>query len=342
MKRRVSLYFTAPGRVEIRDQALPPLAPEEVLVETMCSAISPGSELLVYRGLFPDDLPVDETIPALKCPFRYPARYGYSTVGRVISRGSDVAPAWENRLVFSFHHHENCFPADPAELHPLPPDISPEEALFLPTLETAVNFMMDGRPMIGEQAVVFGQGIVGLLTTALLGYHPLARLITLDREELRRRFSLEAGADTSLDPQEPGTMTALATHLRSPEGREGADVVYELSGAPEALEQALAVTGFSGRIIIGSWYGKKTAHLNLGGRFHRNRIRLISSQVSTIDPESTGRWTKSRRRDTAWSILKRVDPVRFVTHRYPFERAAEAYACLDQNPGACVQAILTY
>jgi threonine dehydrogenase-like Zn-dependent dehydrogenase len=342
MKKRTSLYFVSPGRVEIRDQALPPLAPGQVLVETLFSAISPGSELLVYRGLFPEDLPVDATIPALKCPFRFPAQYGYSIVGRVISRGSAVSAAWENRLVFSFHPHESCFPADPAELHPLPPDISPEEALFLPTLETAVNFMMDGRPMIGEQVVVFGQGIVGLLTTALLAYHPLARLITLDREVLRRRFSLTLGADTSLDPEEPGVMTALMAHLGSPAGQEGADLVYELSGSPEALAQALAVTGFSGRIIIGSWYGKKTAQLNLGGRFHRSRIRLISSQVSTIDPESTGRWTKSRRRDTAWSLLKRVDPVRFVTHRYPFDRAAEAYAYLDQNPGACVQVILTY
>jgi len=105
---------------------------------------------------------------------------------------------------------------------------------------------------------------------------------------------------------------------------------------------ALAVTGFSGRIVIGSWYGKKAAHLNLGGRFHRSRIRLIASQVSSINPELTGRWTKSRRLDQVWSLLKKVDPVRYITHRYPFERAVEAYACLDQNPGACVQVVLTY
>ena len=292
-----------------------------MLVETLFSAISPGSELLVYRGLFPDDLPLDETIPGLRGRSGFPTKYGYSVVGRVTALGEDAPPEWEGRLVFCFHPHESHFLADPAELHPLPPDVSPEEALFLPNLETAVNFMMDGRPMVGERVVVFGQGIVGLLTTALLAEHPLARLITFDRHPLRRSFSLTAGADASLDPAEPGVITALAGELKSSADREGADLVYELSGSPEALEQSLAVAGFGGRIVIGSWYGQKAAHLSLGGRFHRSRIRMISSQVSTIGPELTGRWTKSRRLETAWSLLGKVDPVRFVTHRFPFDRA---------------------
>lgn len=340
--KQASLYFTAPGRVEIRESPLPSPAAGEVLVETLFSAISAGSELLVYRGLCPEGLPLDETIPAFAAPFGFPARYGYSVVGRVVSRGSAVPSEWDNRLVFSFHPHESRFLARPAELHRLPPEISPEEALFLPTLETAVNFMMDGRPMIGERVIVFGQGIVGLLTTALLAIHPVDRLITLDREALRRRFSLMAGADTSLDPLAPGIVAALLAELGPGEKRAGADLVYELSGAPEALDHSLAVTGFNGRIIIGSWYGQKTASLNLGGRFHRSRIRLISSQVSTIHPELTGRWTTSRRLETAWSLLKKADPVRYITHRFPFARAAEAYACLDRNPGAAVQVVLTY
>jgi len=340
--KQASLYFTAPRCVEIREKNLSFPSGREVLVKTLFSAISPGSELLVYRGLCPDDLPLDETIPSLKGRAGFPTKYGYSVVGRVISCGENAPPEWEGRLVFCFHPHESHFLADPQELHPLPPDVSPEEALFLPNLETAVNFMMDGRPMLGERVVVFGQGIVGLLTTALLAEHPLARLITLDRQPLRRSFSLMAGADTSLDSAEPGAITALAGQLKSSVDREGADLVYELSGSPEALEQSLAVTGFSGRIIIGSWYGQKAAHLSLGGRFHRSRIRLISSQVSSISPELSGRWTKSRRLEVAWSLLRKVDPIRFVTHRYPFDRAAEAYAALDRDPGDCVQVILTY
>jgi 2-desacetyl-2-hydroxyethyl bacteriochlorophyllide A dehydrogenase len=340
MKQR-SLYFTAPGCVEIREGDLPYPTGCKLLVKTLFSAVSPGSELLLYRGLLPDDLALDETIPGLRGRAGFPTRYGYSTVGRVIALGENAPPEWEGRLVFSFHPHESHFLADPQELHALPPGVPPEQALFLPNLETAVNFMMDGRPMVGERVVVFGQGIVGLLTTALLACHPLARLITLDRHPLRRRFSLTAGADSSLDPAEPNVLAMLAGELNSSD-REGADLVYELSGSPEALEQSLAATGFDGRIIIGSWYGKKRADLSLGGRFHRSRIRLISSQVSSLGPELTGRWTKSRRLETAWSLIGRVDPVRYVTHRFPFDRAHEAYVALDQDPEHCVQVILTY
>jgi 2-desacetyl-2-hydroxyethyl bacteriochlorophyllide A dehydrogenase len=340
--KQASLYFTAPRCVDIREKNLPAPSGREVLVKTLFSAISPGSELLVYRGLCPDDLPLDEMIPSLKGRPGFPTKYGYSVVGRVISCAKNVSPEWEGRLVFCFHPHESHFLVDPQELHPLPNDVLPEEALFLPNLETAVNFMMDGRPMIGEQVIIFGQGIVGLFTTTLLAEYPLTRLITLDLEPLRRRFSLMAGADTSLNPAETGAIAMLAEQLKSSEDREGADLIYELSGSPEALEQALVVAGFSSRIVIGSWYGKKAAHLNLGGRFHRSRIRLISSQVSSIGPELTGRWTKSRRLELVWSLLRKVDPVRFVTHRYPFYQAHEAYTCLDQDPGHCVQIILTY
>jgi len=340
--KQASLYFTAPRRVEIREQDLPALSGREVLVRTLFSAISAGSELLVYRGLCPDDIALDATIPGLQGQFGFPTRYGYSVVGKVLSCGDDTPPEWKGRLVFCFHSHESHFLADPLELHALPADVQPEEALFLPNLETAINLVMDGRPMLGERVVLFGQGIVGLLTTALLAEYPLARLITLDRFPLRRTFSLAAGADTSLDPAEPGVLAALAGQKQSSAAWDGADLVYEVSGSTGALEQALAVAGFSGRIVIGSWYGQEKAHLNLGGWFHRSRIRLISSQVSSISPELTGRWTKSRRLDVAWSLLRKVDPLRFVTHRFPFDRAGEAYASLDQDPGRCVQVILAW
>ncbi len=339
--KRAALYFTAPGRVEIREEETPAPAGGQVLVETLFSAISPGTELLLYRGLFPDDLPLDEAIPGLRGPSDFPVKYGYSMVGRVAALGPGAPPEWEGRRVFSLHPHESCFWADPAELYALPPDVSPEPALFLPNLETAVNFMMDGRPGVGERVAVFGQGIVGLLTTALLACHPLSRLVTFDRHPLRRQLSFMAGADASLDPAEPGVLAALAGEFGSA-GPDGADLVYELSGTPAALEQALSVAGFGSRIVIGSWYGKQTAHLSLGGRFHRSRIRMISSQVSTIGPEWTGRWTQSRRWETARSLLGRIDPVRFVTHRFPFGRAPEAYAALDSDPEHCVQVILTY
>jgi 2-desacetyl-2-hydroxyethyl bacteriochlorophyllide A dehydrogenase len=340
--KRHSLWFTTPFEVEIREDETPAPAAEQVLVQALLSAISPGTEMLVYRGLFPRDLAVDETISALAGPFAYPLKYGYALVGRVITLGPGVDPAWEGRLVFAFQPHESHFVAAVENLLPVPPDLDPETALFLPNTETAVNFLLDGQPLIGEQVAVFGQGIVGLLTTSLLARLPLASLVTLDQFELRRTASLQTGAHASLDPAAPEALAQLRARLQGDREYAGADLIYELSGSPAALDQAVACAGFSGRIVVGSWYGQKRVDLNLGGRFHRARIRLISSQVSTLTPELRARWTKARRLAVAWQNLRELRPARFITHRFPFAEAPQAYALVDQRPGECIQVILSY
>jgi 2-desacetyl-2-hydroxyethyl bacteriochlorophyllide A dehydrogenase len=336
MNRR-SLYFIAPGRLETREEPCPGPSHDQVLVETHYSAISSGTEGLVYRGQFPDELTLDATIGDLASDFSYPLKYGYAAVGRVLAIGPEVDPAWEGRWVFAFHPHESHFIARPADLIPVPPGISPEQAVFVPNMETAINFLMDGAPLIGEQAVVFGQGIVGLLTTALLARFPLGKLISLDRYTNRRQASLNLGAHASLPPEELSDPVQINHWLPGL-----ADLAYELSGVPAALDQAIALTGFAGRVVIGSWYGKKRAHLNLGGHFHRNRIRLISSQVSTLDPALSGRWTKGRRFDLAWEMIRQVQLQQLITQRLPLEQAGQAYQLLDQTPEAAIQVIFSY
>jgi 2-desacetyl-2-hydroxyethyl bacteriochlorophyllide A dehydrogenase len=323
-----SLYFTAPHRLEVRDETVRPPLAGEVWVETMASAISPGTEMLVYRGQAPTELAVDETISALPGSFSFPLKYGYAAVGRVTQLGPDVDSSWHGRLAFAFNPHESRFVAAVAGLLPLPADVDVDTALFLPNMETAVNFLHDGAPLIGERVAVFGQGIVGLLTTSLLARMPLAGLTTFDRYPLRREASRSLGARASLDPSEPTDLQA--------------DLAYELSGSPATLDQAIAAAGFDGRVVIGSWYGQKRADVNLGGRFHRSRIRLISSQVSTLAPELSGRWTKARRLEVAWQLLREVKPARLITHRFPLAEAAKAYELIDQHPEACIQVVLTY
>jgi 2-desacetyl-2-hydroxyethyl bacteriochlorophyllide A dehydrogenase len=340
--KRQALYFTAPYRVSVREESLSPPAAGQVLVQTLVSALSPGTELLIYRGQAPTDIAVDETIPALAGAFGFPLKYGYAAVGRVTAVGADVAPEWQGRLVFSFHPHESHFLASPAELIPVPATLSLEEATFLPNMETAVNFLMDGQPLIGERVVVFGQGVVGLLTTALLAQVPLARLFTVDRYPIRREHSVTMGAHTSLSPDRPDIQDQLQLLLLDEDSAPGADLTYELSGNPAALDQAIAATGVNGRVVIGSWYGQKRVQLDLGGRFHRSRIRLMSSQVSTLAPRWTGRWTKARRLQVAWRMLGQVKTSRLITHRVPFAQAAQAYTLLDQHPDRAMQVILTY
>jgi len=341
--KRLALYFTAPYQVTVREEPLSPPAPRQLLVKTIISAISSGTERLIYRGQMPTDLPVDETISALgNTQFSFPLKYGYATVGQVVAIGSEVEKAWLNRLVFAFNPHESHFLAYHNDLIPINISISPENAVFLPNMETAVSFLMDGKPIIGEQVAVFGQGVVGLLTTTLLAQLPLASLITLDHYPIRREWSLKLGAYASLDPAAPEALARLQTLLQANSPYAGADLTYELSGNPQALDQAIQVTGFSGRILIGSWYGQKRADLNLGGHFHRSQMRLISSQVSHLAPSLRGRWNKKRRLQTALSMLEKHQPAKLITHRFPISQAAEAYRLLDQNAGEVIQIVFSY
>jgi 2-desacetyl-2-hydroxyethyl bacteriochlorophyllide A dehydrogenase len=342
MKHRHSLYFLAPYEVAIRQELVPSPGRGEVLVRSAVSAISAGTELLFYRDQVPRDLVVDATIDGLDKQVSYPLKYGYAVVGRVISLGPDVDNNWLGRMVFVFHSHESHFATKVSNLHPVPQGLAAETAVFLPLMETAVSFLMDGQPMIGEQVALFGQGIVGLLTTSLLADYPLASLITLDPFPLRREWSLKLGAQATLDPGEVNVLERLKTLLQGKGSYEGADLAFELSGNPQALDQAIAITGYDGRLLIGSWYGQKPVALALGGRFHRSHMRLISSQVSYIAPRWRGRFDHVRRLKSALSLLAKQKPDRLITHRFPIDQASQAYQLLDQHPESVVQVVFTY
>ena len=337
MNTRKAVYFLAPCQVAVQEEKLPTLETGQARVKTHLSAISSGTESLIYRGQFPENLEVDPNIPALAGKFRYPLKYGYCAVGQIVDVGAGVDTAHRGQWVFSFQPHESFFTAAIDELLPIPQDVPPEDAVFLPNMETAVNLVMDGKPLIGEQALVCGQGIIGLLTTALLARFPLAGLVTLDRYPLRREASLQLGASASLSPDRENTLAQIQALQPN-----GADLAFELSGSPDALDQTITLTGFDGRVILGSWYGQKRANLDLGGRFHRSRIRLLSSQVSTLSSELSGRWTKARRFQVAWQMLRIISPSRFITHRFALQDAAQAYQHIDQHPEDSIQIILTY
>jgi 2-desacetyl-2-hydroxyethyl bacteriochlorophyllide A dehydrogenase len=339
--KNLSVHFVEPYRVEPREEPVPITAPDQVLVKAICSAISPGTEMLVYRGQWPANLAIDESIPALGGKFSYPLKYGYACVGEIVETGASVSREWLGKSVFSFNPHESYFTAKPEHLIPLPESLSPEEAAFIPNMETAVSFLMDGKPLIGERVVVIGQGVVGLLTAGLLAKLPLGLLLSLDNFPLRREKSRGMGA-RSLDAADGHTFAEIQDLLGLSGLQGGADLVYELSGNPKALDTAIAFTGLGGRIVVGSWYGEKKAALDLGGRFHRARIKLISSQVSTMAPEFSGLWTKTRRLTTAIAALSTVRPAELITHRFSVDRAAEAYEILDKHPERAVQVILEY
>lgn len=340
MKFRNTVIFTAPRQVELRQESLPAFASlgaDDVLVETICSAISAGTEMLVYRGQFPHEV---DSVDSISAGLHYPTSYGYACVGRVTQLGSGVDPKWADRLIFSFQPHTTHFITSPAALIPIPENTSPETACFLPNMETAVNLVQDAAPILGERVLVLGQGVVGLLTASLLSEFPLDCLITADHFELRRKALYLRPSTINLQ-QLNSSKKDFCRQAQKILG-EGADLTLELSGSPSALDDAIALTRFSGRIIIGSWYGEKKAAIDLGGAFHRSRIKLISSQVSAIAPELSGRWDKPRRFATAWKALERVKPEKWITHRFPIKSAADAYRLLDERPQETVQVIFNY
>lgn len=335
MRNRQTVYFTAPGQVQVREESLPAPLPGQLLVQTLISAISPGTEMLVYRGEFPRDLA--DAHDALSSDIQYPVAYGYSCVGQVLETGQGVDEHWHGRLVFAFQPHTSHFVTTAENLFPVPDGLNPENACFLPNAETAVNLVQDGAPILGERALVFGQGIVGLLAAALLTEFPLEALVTVDRFPQRREASQGLGINASLDPASSGFADAIRSLMP-----DGADLSLELSGAPAALNDAIHLTRFSGRVVIGSWYGSKPAALDLGGSFHRSRIKMISSQVSSIAPELAARWDKPRRFDVAWGAIGRIRPEKWITQRFLLAQAADAYRLLDEHADETIQVIFNY
>jgi threonine dehydrogenase-like Zn-dependent dehydrogenase len=281
-------------------------------------------------------------------------------VGRITQTGKHADQSLLNKLVFGFAPHATAFICNPSALIFAPASFQPETCSFLPNMETAVNLVQDAAPILGERVLVLGQGVVGLLVASLLKEFPLEELVTSDRYELRRQASHEIGVNDSFDPdghgkkkEESGQPISERRYISNqlisesnPKPQfayaQNFDLTFELSGSPAALNDAIAMTAFGGRIIIGSWYGNKRTPIDLGSTFHRSRIQLISSQVSTIAPALSGRWDKPRRFRVAWEALNRIQPQKWITHRFPIAKASEAYRLLDENPQETIQVMFSY
>lgn len=330
-----AVWFGGPKQVEIRQESVAPVGPNDVRVRSLVSGVSAGSELLVYRGDAPSDLQPD--LPTVGGDFGFPIKFAYASVGRVIEVGSGVTRLALDDLVFVHHPHQTEYvvPAD-APIR-LPEGLPPDVGVFAANLETAVNVVLDAHPRLGEAVLVAGQGVVGLLITMLLRRVGATPIVTVDLHERRRAASTSAGADHVL----PADVDLVDAVLELTD-RRGVDVAIEASGNPAALQACIDATAFAGTVVIASWYGTRDVSLNLGGRFHRGRSRIKSSQVSTLDPALEPRWDRARRSSVVAVLLQELPLNRLITHRFPLSQAAAAYELLDRGAGACLQVVLDY
>ncbi|MGE3267795.1 MAG: zinc-binding alcohol dehydrogenase [Chloroflexota bacterium] len=333
-----AVWFSGPEAVEIREEPLPAVGPDEILVCTSRSAISAGTEMLVYRGQIPPGTSLD--LPTLAGSFEFPIKYGYASVGTVLETGSSVQHLFPGDRVFCLHPHQTAYviPADLA--WPLPADLPAERAVLAANMETALNVLLDTPVRVGERVAIFGQGTVGLLIGLLARRNGAGRVVVVDPIERRRELAVALGADASLDPTAFSTDSLAETLTDSLGGRP--DLIFEASGSPAALQTAIEAVADEGTVTVCSWYGTKPVPLMLGGRFHRGRVRLRSTQVGRVPPELLGRWSYERRRAADLELLASLPLDRLVSHRFTFEDAAVAYRLVAERPEEAVQVVLTY
>jgi 2-desacetyl-2-hydroxyethyl bacteriochlorophyllide A dehydrogenase len=321
--------FVAPYAVELADVVVPEAGSGEVLVQAELSGISGGTEMLAYRGELDSSLPKDETLGALAGSFEYPFTYGYSVVGTVATSRSDVG---EGERVFAFHPHQSRFVVSAADVVRIGA-IDARTATLFPLVETALQISLDAGVRYREVAAVLGLGPVGILTGILL-MRSGATVLGSDPKPWRRDTAKACGLE-AMEPEALGEAVRGATLGR------GADVIVEATGNPEALGESLGLLSTEGVAIVASWYGAKPVTLPLGAHFHRRRLEIRSSQVSTIGGRAV-RWDRRRRLEATQALLAELPLAVLASHTFPLERVGEAYAALDRGDDGVIHIALDY
>jgi hypothetical protein len=314
------LWFTAPGQVELREGATAPLHEGQLRARGLCSGISQGTELLLFKGEGPT--PFDPSLDAPGSP-TYPRRYGYAWVGEVTESraGLDLGTK-----VFGLLPHGDEHVVDAARLRALPNDLPAARAVLAANLETALNVVWDAGVALGDEVVVIGGGVVGLLVghAARLGG---AHVRVLEPSEPRRRAAQRLGLEAALSEAA---------------GSPSADIVVEASGNPAALDLAISLARDEGVVAVASFYGERVAPVRLGAEFHRRRLSLKASQVSRLPPSRAPGWSFERRFGLVARLLgdSRLDAL--LDRPLPFAEAPAVYARLAEAPGQHLQSIFSY
>jgi 2-desacetyl-2-hydroxyethyl bacteriochlorophyllide A dehydrogenase len=324
-----AVQFVAPYLVELADVAVPEPEPGDVLVQTEFSGISGGTEMLAYRGELDSSAPRDETLGALTGSFEYPFTYGYSAVGTVEASRSDVG---EGERVFAFHPHQTRFTVSATDVVRVG-ESDPRAATLFPLVETALQISLDAGIRYSEVAAVLGLGPVGILTGILLSRSG-ANVLASDPKPWR----LKAARACGLEAVRPDGLDDV---VRAATGERGADVMVEATGNPDVLGENLGLLSPEGVAIVASWYGAKHVTLPLGADFHRRRLEIRSSQVSTVGGRAV-RWDRQRRLETTRALLPELPLSLLSSHTFPFERVREAYAALDRGGDGIVHIALSY
>ncbi|MET7994878.1 zinc-binding alcohol dehydrogenase [Amycolatopsis sp. NPDC005232] len=281
-----AFWFKSAGTGEIRAAEIPEPGPDEVLVRTLFSGMSRGTESLVLRGGVPESQREVMRAPFQEGDFPFPVKYGYLNVGRVEAGPGELV----GRTVFSLFPHQTEFVVPASAVTVVPDDVPAARAILAGTVETAVNALWDAAPLVGDRIAVVGAGMVGSSVAGLLSRFP--------------------GVDVQLvdtDPAREKVAAAFGIRYVRPEDAEGdLDLVVHASATDAGLARSLELLGREATVVDLSWYGDRRVSVPLGENFHSRRLTIRSSQVGTVSPARSARRTYGDRMATALRLL--ADP----------------------------------
>ena len=317
-----AFWTVAPGRGEIRTAPLRAPGPDEVLVRTLRSGISRGTESLIFNGLVPAS-----QWPVMRCPFQEgdfpgPVKYGYASVGRVEAGPAEL----QGRRVFCLYPHQDRYLVPLDAVIPLPDAVSDARGVLAANMETAVNGLWDATPRLGDRIAVVGAGVSGCLVAALAARLPGVRVELVDPDLRRAAVAAHLGCAFALPAQ----------------ATDNVDLVIHASGNPAGLATALGLAGFEATVLEMSWYGDRMVPAPLGEAFHVRRLTLRSSQVGAVATAQRARWSHRRRLSLALELL--ADPVFDVllTGASAFEDLPATLSRLASTPDGALCHVVTY
>jgi threonine dehydrogenase-like Zn-dependent dehydrogenase len=338
--------FDGPRAASLVQEPRRPLSADQVRLRTLYSGISAGTELTAYRGSNPYlakqwDAPRRLFLDAA-ATFEYPIDgWGYEEVGEVVELGADAHGVTVGDRVWGTwgHRSEHVAPAVWAAQRVMPADLDSQLGIFSQIGAIALNAILDADIHLGEVVAVFGQGPPGLIATALAALNG-GTVVAVDGIERRLRLAQEMGAAHVVDINR----ARPAEVIRELTGDAGADVSIELSGSARALNEAIRSTAYNSRVVASGFFQGEAAGLFLGEEFHHNRIQVVCSQISGINPALDHRWNELRLQRTVMGLQAdgRLDLHPLISHVIPAAEAGEAFRLLDERLDETVQVVLDF
>lgn len=337
--------FASPGVVRLVPMEIPEPGAGEVLISTIYSGISSGTELTAFTGTNPylhrQWDPVRRLFVAGQPSFSYPLLgWGYEEVGRVTAVGPGVDTDLIGQVVWGIWGHRpvGILPEATARHQLLGDRVPPVCGVFARVGAVALNALLDANPRLDETVVIFGQGVIGLLLTALASAAG-AQVVAVDPIPERLALAKQYGAAVMIS--DPAT---AAEQVRDLTGNQGAPTAVDVSGNPAALHEAIRTVGLNGTVVASGFYQGPMSAVRLGEEFHHNRVRLISSQIGGVDPALSGRFDRGQLHQDVMARISdgRLDPTPLVSHEIPVTECQSAFDLLTSGDPDVLQVVLKF